>query len=71
MAVKLPPGLKAKKKYKVDMQMRRMNWVQVCLFVHTYICTSGDERAAMLLITCGLILSVYVRTCVPNRINSH
>lgn len=29
MAVKLPTGLKQKKKYKLDMQMRRMNWVQV------------------------------------------
>ena len=43
MAVKLPPGLKPKKKYKVDMQMRRMNWVQVCMFVCTYVRTSGKK----------------------------
>ena len=38
--VKLPAGLKPKKKYKLDVQMKRMNWVQVrytCCTVHMYI----------------------------------
>ena len=40
--VKLPAGLKPKKKYKLDVQMKRMNWVQVrytCYTIHirTYV----------------------------------